>query len=334
MRRTTIGDIAKACGVSPTAVSFALNGRPGISEATRAKILATAAELGWRRSAAATALSQARAGAIGLVIANRFSDIREDSFFLQLIAGIERGLASEPTALVLKMVESTADEVDVLQRWWSEQRVDGVILVNPKVDDPRLDLLVDLPLPAVFIGEPAREGAWGAVGPSDADLMCSLLDTFAAQGVRSIDYLLQDDGYVHNNSRRQVAQQARADGLAVQVHDTWGPDLSAEVRALVSGRSAAEQPDLYLCNSDRLAMMVVAGLTDVGLSIPSDVKLASFEDSAVFTLNQPQITALTRDPMDFGTAAVEQLRGLIAGGDPTLRRIDPPRLVERESTLG
>ncbi len=332
MKRTTIGDIAKACGVSPTAVSFALNGRPGISEATRAKILETASALGWRRSAAATALSQARAGAIGLVITSPFADIRVDAFFLQLIAGIERGLASEMTSLVLKMVESIDDECEVLQRWWSEQRVDGVILVNPKVDDPRLDLLDTLPLPTVFIGEPSRLGRWGAVGASDEELMSSMLHRFAANGVQTIDYLLTDDGYVHNAQRLKAIERARADGMEIRVHDQWGD--SAEVTALVTDRPLTEQPDLYLCNSDRLALLVLAGLNERGLELPADIKLASFEDNMVFTLVKQQITALTRDPMDFGTAAVEELRRQFAGEAPRLRRIDPPRLLERASTLG
>ncbi|MFD0776209.1 LacI family DNA-binding transcriptional regulator, partial [Streptomonospora algeriensis] len=57
MRRPTIADIAQAAGVSKGSVSYALNGKPGVSEATRLRVLAIAEELGWAPSTAARALS-------------------------------------------------------------------------------------------------------------------------------------------------------------------------------------------------------------------------------------------------------------------------------------
>jgi DNA-binding LacI/PurR family transcriptional regulator len=56
-RRPTIDDVAARAGVSSAAVSFAMNGRPGVGAATRERILAAAAELGWRPSAHARALT-------------------------------------------------------------------------------------------------------------------------------------------------------------------------------------------------------------------------------------------------------------------------------------
>ena len=69
-RRVTIADIAERAGVSKGAVSYALNGQPGVSDATRERIIAIAAELGWYPNRAARALSASRADACGLVIAS------------------------------------------------------------------------------------------------------------------------------------------------------------------------------------------------------------------------------------------------------------------------
>ena len=68
-RRVTISDIAKRAGVSKGAVSYALNGRPGVSDDTRERILQIAKELGWYPNRAARALSAARADACGFVLA-------------------------------------------------------------------------------------------------------------------------------------------------------------------------------------------------------------------------------------------------------------------------
>src|SRR5690349_24775040 len=69
VKRPTIADIAREAGVSKGAVSYALNGQPGVSEETRARILAIASELGWYPNRAARALSASRAHSCGLVLA-------------------------------------------------------------------------------------------------------------------------------------------------------------------------------------------------------------------------------------------------------------------------
>ena len=71
-RRVTIADIAERAGVSKGAVSYALNGQPGVSDATRERIRAITAELGYRYpNRAARSLSASRADACGLVISDR-----------------------------------------------------------------------------------------------------------------------------------------------------------------------------------------------------------------------------------------------------------------------
>lgn len=93
MARPTIADIARTAGVSSTAVSFALNGRPGVAEPTREKIMAIARDMGWTPNSAARALSTSRVNAIGLIITSPYAELARDTFFLQLIAGVEIGRA-------------------------------------------------------------------------------------------------------------------------------------------------------------------------------------------------------------------------------------------------
>src|SRR5688572_16562941 len=83
--RPTISDVARRVGVSRAAVSFAVNGRPGVGDETRTRILRAAEELGWRPSSPARALTRARAGTVGLVLARESDQLEVDAFFIRFL---------------------------------------------------------------------------------------------------------------------------------------------------------------------------------------------------------------------------------------------------------
>ena len=93
MKRPTIADIARRAGVTKAAVSFALNGQPGVSAATRERILAIAGEIGFQPNSAARALSDGRAGAFGLIIDRPARTLGVEPYFTQLISGIQAELS-------------------------------------------------------------------------------------------------------------------------------------------------------------------------------------------------------------------------------------------------
>src|SRR4029079_3147320 len=135
--RVTIRDIAERAGVSKGAVSYALNGRPGVSDDTRDRILPIAEAFVWSQTRAARALSAARADACGLVLARPARTLALEPFFMEFIAGVETKLAERSVALTLQLVRNVEDEIAVYRRWWGERRVDGVLVVDPRVEDPR-----------------------------------------------------------------------------------------------------------------------------------------------------------------------------------------------------
>src|SRR5690349_8235657 len=141
-RRPTIADVARRAGVSPAAVSFAVNDRPGVSPATRERILEAAQELGWRPSASARALTEARTRAIGLVLAREPAQLEVDAFFVRFLSGIERTLAAADYALLLQLVlPSTGGALGAYERLAAAGRVDGFLLTDPALEDPRFPLL-------------------------------------------------------------------------------------------------------------------------------------------------------------------------------------------------
>jgi len=87
---------------------------------------------------AARSLSAARADACGLVIARPARSLAAESYFIEFIAGIEAALSSRSASLMLHVVADIEAEIAVYRRWWAERRVDGVLVVDLRLEDPGL----------------------------------------------------------------------------------------------------------------------------------------------------------------------------------------------------
>ena len=158
MKRPTIADIAARAGVTKAAVSFALNGQPGVSAATRERILAIAEEVGFQPNSAAKALTAGRVGTFGLIIDRPARTLGIEPFFMQLLSGIQADLTQHHVTLQFSTTEDSGNEIALYRQWWAQRRVDGVFLVDLQRDDPRIGVLEQLRMPAVVIGSPLRVG--------------------------------------------------------------------------------------------------------------------------------------------------------------------------------
>ena len=179
-RRPTITDVARAAGVSIAVVSYALNGRPGVSAATRERVLRVADEFGWRPSAAARSM---RTGprAIGLVFdRGAAGPVAQATGVLEFVISLQEVLATRNLALVLQLVDGPEAAVALYGEWWAERRFDVMVVTDVLAEDPRIDALRRLRAPAVIV----------SAGQSDADLASVTLDD-AEAFVRVGRYLLE-----------------------------------------------------------------------------------------------------------------------------------------------
>ncbi|MFI6335849.1 LacI family DNA-binding transcriptional regulator [Streptomyces sp. NPDC050535] len=334
-RRPTMKDIARRAGVSESAVSFALNDRPGVSEITRDRVRRVAEQLGWRPSTAARALSGEGAATVGFVLARPADTLGVDSFFLQLVSGIQEVLAERHLGLLFQVVEDVTAECAVYRRWWAEHRVDGVLVVDPRVDDPRPDLLDELGLPAVVIGgvPDARHPGLSIVWADDSAAMAALVDELYALGHRRIVHIAGLPGLAHTERRiRTLRAEAERRGLTEvrSVPTDYSDAESAAVthRVLESGTP----PTALVYDNDVMAVAGVAAAAELGFSVPGDVSVVAWEDSALCRMVKPWLSALSRDTVEFGRTAAQELTALMDGGPARTVQVPVPRLIERDST--
>ena len=312
-RRVTISDIAERAGVSKGAVSYALNGRPGVSDVTRERILRIARELGWYPNRAARALSAERADASGLVLARPAKTLALEPFFMEFIAGVESELSARSMALTLQLVETLEDEIEVYRRWWGERRVDGVLVVDLRHDDPRVDELVRLGLPAVVIGGPVENRLIPAVWHDEAAVVVDAVRYVAALGHTHIGRVAGVGDFVHTEQRTEGFLSATRElGLEADVIAT---DYSAESGARATRRflSAPVPPSAIIYDSDLLAVTGLGVAQQMGFAVPDDVSIVGWDDSLISQVVHPPLTAITRDIVAYGVTAIRHLVEVIEG---------------------
>ena len=312
--RVTIKDIAERAGVSKGAVSYALNGRPGVSDHTRDRIVAIANELGWYPNRAARALSAARADACGLVLARPARTIAHEPFFMEFIAGVEQELSTRSIALTLQLVRDVRDEIEVYRRWFGEHRVDGVLVVDLRFDDPRVDELVRLGLPAVVVGGPVDNSVLPAVWHDEAAVVTEAVRYLSALGHARVAHVSGVGQFVHTQQRVDAFVRAvRELGLESETVET---DYSAESGARATRKllSSPEPPTAILFDSDLLAVTGLGVAQQMGFAVPDDISIVGWDDSLISQVVHPPLTAITRDITAYGVTAARHLLAVIDGG--------------------
>lgn len=333
MKRPTIADIARQAGVSKGAVSYALNGQPGVSAATRQRILAIAREIGFNPNSAARALSGASANAVGLTLCRPARILGIEPFFMELISGVEGELSARSYALTLQVVADADAEVAVYRRWWGERRVDGVFVCDLRVDDRRVTALRELRLPAVVIGGPGHTGGLASVWSDDAAALTEVVEYLVALGHRRIARVGGLPNLLHTEIRTEAfADVCRRLGLDRCV--TIPSDYTGEEGARVTRRllSSTERPTAVIYDNDVMAVAGLAVAQEMGLAIPADLSIVAWDDSPLCRLVHPPLTALSRDIPAYGAHAARQLLAAIAGEPISGYQDETAHLTPRGST--
>ena len=231
-----IRDVARLAGVSVASVSFALNGQPGVADDTRQRILAAAAQLGYRANTQAQALRRGRTTTYGLVIRN-FSN----PFFLEVLTGAERAASDAGATLLLLDSHYSADREHLLVREMAAQRLAG-LAIAPVGKGESLRLWQELrPGTPVVALNAAVEGIPGVsrVHPDNAAGVELAMRRLAELGHSCVAFLSAPRGLVADPDRlRHFRRLARV--LGVQPVVMRSPLTITDVRK--AARDAAGPP--------------------------------------------------------------------------------------------
>ena len=326
-----LADAAARAKVSEATVSRVLNGKPGVSEATRERVLTALDVLGYERP---VKLRGERARLVGLVLPEL-----QNPIFPALAEVLGAHLAQQGLTPVLCTQTAggvtESEYVDLLL----EQQVAGVVFAGGAyaqrdADHAHYDRLAGRNLPVVLINAAIDDLPFPRVVCDDADAMEQAAEHLISLGHERIGLVLGPRDHVPSE-RKLAAFRAVCDRTGV----SFDEDLVVRsLYSLQSGQASAarlvEQGATgIVCASDPLALGAVRAVRRARLSTPADVSVIGFDDSAFMAFADPPLTTIRQPIEAMGRAAVDFLVSQIDG---TLGPVDEllfeGELVVRRST--
>lgn len=315
MKRPTIADIARRAGVTKSTVSFALNDRPGVSGATRARILDIAREMGWQPSRTARALSGGHAGVLGLVVDRPARTLGIEPFFMQLISGMEGELSSRDLALLLQVTDDAGTQQATYRRWWAERRVDGMFVVDLRVDDERVKVLADLGMPAIVVGGPQGLGGLPGLWNDERAAVRAVMEYLVALGHRRIARVAGLPGLWHTVIRDEAFAEAARELDVVTAGGSADYTVDAGARATRRLLASATPPTAIVYDNDVMAVAGLSVAAEMNVRVPGRLSIVAWDDSVLCRLVHPALSAVGLDIPAYGAEVARRLVDL-AGGRP------------------
>ncbi|MEW1612241.1 MULTISPECIES: LacI family DNA-binding transcriptional regulator [unclassified Streptomyces] len=344
-RTVTLLDVARAAGVSKSTVSDALQGSGRVARTTRDRVRAVAQELGYRPNSAARRLRRSSTGAIGLHLpqtANRLD------YYMNLAFGAVARAQEEGLDVVLLAPASGAGSAGTASGPVAS-RVDGLLVIDPEVDDSAVPGLLDAGVPVVtgerYLGAAAAPS--GAVVCDNAASLTALLDHVTERGSRHPAVLAPAGTSAWATALRATAASwARERGVEVALRTVpfAATPGEAEETTLALLRSAPAV-DAVICAPDGAAPGVLRAAATLGRTVgeagrpagpdaestprapgtestPAPLLVASCVDGTATRSADPPVTAVDLRPAAYGRACAELLCDILAGraAPDTVRR--------------
>jgi DNA-binding LacI/PurR family transcriptional regulator len=340
--RPTLDTVAQAAGVSRMTVSNAYNRPDQLSAATRARVLAVAAELGYAGpDPAGRSLRRGSTGTIGIVLTESLSYAFTDPGLVQFLRGIADVLS--PAGRAMLLVPTHAGGAEDLVR---SALVDAFVVCSLGEADPVVAAVRGRGLPLVTMGSPRLKGHpflgidnAAAAGLAAAHLVGLGHRRLAVVGVPSTMPLDADGPVVPSRGgfKRRVdgfVAEAAAHGVdptSITVVEAWNNSTDAGREAAAPLLAGRRRPTGVFAVSDALALGVLAAAADADLHVPGDVSVVGFDGIDESAHSRPPLTTIAQDLRAQGRLAGKSVLTLLEGRTMRMPAITP-ELVVRAST--
>jgi LacI family transcriptional regulator len=330
--RATIRDIADLAGVSIATVSRVLNDRPDVAPGTRETVLQVVREHGFATNRGARGLSSGRTGMIGLTL-----PLVNDAYFGPMLSGATEALYESDLRIVLCPTLHEHDrEVSLMERLM-RGTTDGAILMLPEESLDELESLQRQGYPFVVVDprEQPPDGIACVAAMHSAGAM-QATEHLLALGHRRIGAIAGAPGWYATEERMHGFRAAlAAAGILLDpelvVYSDWRiPQGIAAADRLLSLR---DRPTAIFGFNDNVAIGALHAARARGLTVPDDLSVVGFDDTAQTVIVTPTLTSVSQPLAELGRMGVSLLTRLLDGQRVDALRMElSTKLVVREST--
>lgn len=324
-RRTTIAEVAARAGVSPATVSRVMNGRFVGADAVAERVRAAAEELDYSPSPLARGLALGTTRTVAFVV----PDLANPAFQDILSALSKTAARSGYRVLVADSVESPSDELAIATE--IRRRCDAIVLCAPRMPEAALVGAIDDLAPIVLINRPGTSANAPMLSIDYLTGIRHLAEHLYSLGHRRLAYVAGPATSASDSYRRRGLATFASENSDVElltlpggVSIDEGHEAAARVRD--SGVTAA------LAFNDLVAIGLIHGLEDLGVSVPGDISVTGFDDIPYARYNSPSITTASVPHDELGVQAWDRMATLVEGGEPGHSVQFQPRLEVRGST--
>lgn len=334
MSGRSIKEVAALAGFSPATVSIVLNGKPGVSEATRKKVQAVIDELDYAPNPNPRRLRLNKT--FHFVLLHDYTQYIDDSFYVDLNHRllIECSKANYDLVHTSKWAE---DGSLMLPDTIRARDVDGIIATSA-LPKNICDSIAELKIPMVFVDCYRPSEQFGCVVPDYRQIGASAVQSLLSRGHRDIayfgdyktvEYSALLDGYL--DAMALAGIEPRKEWIMTECRGEQ--DVDACIGTL---REQAQQPTAIFCCADIYAINVIRSLKKRGVPVPGNVSVISVDDIKLARYMDPALTTVHVNREEMGRMAVQQLLAMLDGAAPVEYYVTNNYLVERESvqTMG
>ncbi len=255
-----------------------------------------------------------------------------EPFYGEVIAGLETVLHKRGINVLMQVVESREEELSTYRRWAATRAVAGVVLTNLTMGDARAELTSSLGLPSVTLGEPAARDGMAVVRVDNFGAMTNATRELVKLGHSTIARVSGPIEFVHTQARTAAFDAAVAEASvtgSLYVGDYSADSGSAAMHALLA---RAVPPTAVIFDNDVMAVAALEAAQRSGVSVPEQLSILAWDDSALCRMTMPQLSAMSHDVNELGVLAAHALLSVI-DGHPALDVVAPePQFIGRGTT--
>ncbi|MCK9190876.1 MAG: LacI family DNA-binding transcriptional regulator [Sphaerochaetaceae bacterium] len=290
-KNVTMKDIAEELDISTVSVSKALNGKEGIGDEVREKILVKASEMGYtKQNKKRTSLAQPHY--IGIAVADRFCS--DNAFYSEMWRALLIQCSQKNYTGLIEIITSEDEYAPKLPKFVSNQKVEGIIILG-EVSRPYIDLIASQKIPYVLLDFHQDLFDDDSVTSDGCGGSYAITNYLLKKGYREIGYLgtLSATSSIMDRYLGYV-KALLMKGISIDNNLTI-PDRDEEGTIALSFDLPKKLPEAFVCNCDETAYKLINQLRNMGIKVPQDIAIVGFDDSHWATNCIPQLTTVRVD---------------------------------------